>query len=249
MKPMDELAQLLAAERAARVPDDSGAGLERLLTSLAAKTAPLPIAVGAVSVGWGLISKCVALGFVIGVSGAGAAAYASAPTPRAAVEKTAAQRPSKPVAFVVPSATPTEPQVAPELEAPHAASERGPVGARKATPDPNPSAIEPIASPSFDEELRLIRAAKSELDRGRGHLAETWLTEHATRFPSGVFSLEREGLRVLARCAAQPDPALARAFATRHPESPMIGQLQRRCSSPSATSTNAAPPGGEPTQR
>ena len=82
---------------------------------------------------------------------------------------------------------------------------------------------------TFDAELQLITAAKSELDRGRPQLAGEWLSEHAERFPTGIFALDREALRILIRCGQRQDPAVARAFAAQHPSSPMVERLRRAC--------------------
>jgi hypothetical protein len=60
-------------------------------------------------------------------------------------------------------------------------------------------------------------------------LARVWLDEHRQRFPAGVFALEREGLVVLAACSARRDASLAVDFAKRHPASPMLAQVRRRC--------------------
>jgi hypothetical protein len=109
-------------------------------------------------------------------------------------------------------------------------------------------AAEDVSSPAFDEELRLIRAAKAELNRGMPHLAEAWLDEHARRFSRGVFAVERDGLRVLARCSTRPEPALSRGFAVEHSGSPMIGQVERRCTPTSTTTTNAIGAIEEPTR-
>jgi hypothetical protein len=98
----------------------------------------------------------------------------------------------------------------------------------------DPPVSSPAPAPSertttFDAELQLISAAKSELDKGRPHLAAAWLSEHAERFPAGIFSLDREALRILVRCRQGKDPKLARAFAEQHPDSPMVDRLLRAC--------------------
>ena len=95
----------------------------------------------------------------------------------------------------------------------------------------------------LDAELRLITAAKSELDRGRPHLATAWLDDHARRFPGGVFATDREALRVLVSCSQSRNLALAEAFAARHPGSAMVERLLRACgklepASPKASSSD-----------
>jgi hypothetical protein len=95
---------------------------------------------------------------------------------------------------------------------------------------PASASAQPSASAStFDAELQLITAAKRELDRGQPHLAAAWLAEHAARFPAGVFALDRDALRVLARCSERPDPSIFREFSAQHPSSPMLDRLQSAC--------------------
>ena len=94
---------------------------------------------------------------------------------------------------------------------------------------PSPLPVSSERATTFDAELRLISAAKSELDKGRAHLAAAWLSEHAERFPTGIFALDREALRILVRCGQGKDPKLARAFTEQHPDSPMVDRLLRAC--------------------
>jgi hypothetical protein len=95
--------------------------------------------------------------------------------------------------------------------------------------------IDTAGTATFDAELRLIAAAKRELDQGRPQLATGWLDEHAQRFPSGVFAVDREALRILCACRQEENPALAQAFAAHHPGSPMRERLLRACGAGSAT--------------
>jgi hypothetical protein len=89
----DELSRMFAAERAARPPAQAlENGLPRFLSDVAGQVAPLPIATGALKVGWSVASKWIAIGFVVGLGGAGAAATwgpsgvaTSTPTPPATV--------------------------------------------------------------------------------------------------------------------------------------------------------------------
>lgn len=234
MMGSEEVSRLLAAERAVSPPPGAAeAGLARLFGSLAAEAAPLPVAAGALKLGWPALTKWVGAGFAVGLAGAGVAAYGSARH----AEAPAVVAPDPPVARAAP---PRVVEAAPATEAPIASSASAPEVARPRLEVSAPIvAATPSAGPTFDEELRLITAAKRELDRGRPHLARAWLDEHRTRFASGVFGLEREGLLVLARCSEQRLPALAREFAARYPKSPMVSQLLRRCG---AEGEGAAPP-------
>ncbi len=227
MTDSDYISRLLGAERVAGPPNGSAeAGLRRLLTTMATHAAPLPVAVGSLKLGMAAIAKWVGVGFVIGTLGTGLASYVS----HAAIRAPAVARPAPALvssgvarpapandltaAGRLPSALPDPP--------PNDSKRRAAVSAALATAAPS-------VSPTFDEELRLITAAKHELDAGRGHLARVWLEEHSQRFPRGVFSLEREGLLVLVSCSASPKRELARQFASQHPDSPMLEQLLRRC--------------------
>jgi hypothetical protein len=86
---------------------------------------------------------------------------------------------------------------------------------------------------SFDKELAVIKAAKTELDQG--HLTQTLslVNQHAQLYPKGVFAGEREALRVLATCQnAAPDTRqrLADAFLANHRTSPYVDRVRRVCS-------------------
>jgi hypothetical protein len=239
----DDISRLLAAERGAAPPAEAAeAGLNRLLSSLAAHAAPLPIAVGSLHLGWSVVGKWLGVGFVVGLGGAGAAAYVSSSNDGSNVA-------AAPVAVVsaaahvaaLPTPVPIEPQVAPVVSVATLVTSRESPRA-EAAPLGSPLASAGNSGPGFDEELRLIAAAKRELDAGRVHAARALLNEHRQRFAAGVFGLERDGLSALASCSDKPDPELARAFASAHPSSPLLGQIQRRCGSESAAlgSTPAA---------
>jgi hypothetical protein len=217
----DDLTKLFAAERAVRSPAGSlEQGLSRLFTSLAEQAAPLAVATGALKLGGSAAAKWLAIGFVVGLGGAGAAAQAwTPPEPQAvkAVPVVAPSRPDAPVAKLTPK---PEPAAADVASPPPARSERPAASV----------AAEPVASGvTFDAELRLITAAKAELDRGRPQLAAAWLDDHQRRFPGGVFATDREALHVLVSCSQTRNPALAQAFASRHPGSAMVERLLRAC--------------------
>ena len=221
----EQLSRLFEAERAVQPPAHAmEQGASRLLTALAQQAAPLPIATGALKLGFSLVSKWLLVGFVVGVGGAGAASQVFAPEAVAALPQ---QRSSDALAARVEPAqkvadTPVTPNQ-PSAEA------NPPVPVRSDYPAPSAAALPEGGSPTFDAELRLITAAKNELDKGRPQLAAAWLAEHAQRFPSGVFALERDAIRILVRCRERQDPSDARAFAEQHPGSPMVERLLRAC--------------------
>lgn len=223
MTGSDQVSRLLAAERAESPPPGvAEVGRARLLSSLAAE-AQLPGAVGAVKLGWPLLAKWIGTGFAVGLAGAGVASYGTASRAEAPLALA-------PVPQVTRGAPPRGVEAAVMAAEAVSASSASP---QHVSPPPQVSSpevtVKPSADPAFDEEVRLLSAAKRELGKGRPHLARAWLHEHRARFVNGVFGVEREGLLVLASCSEQERPALAREFAARYPESAMVGQLLRRC--------------------
>lgn len=240
MMHADELSQLFAAERAVRAPAAAvEQGLTRLLVDVAAQAAPLPVAAGALKFTAVGVSKWVMAGFVVGIAGSGAAALATAPS-------VVVSEPSPVTATVTPPMASSEMVRTPE-PAVTAAVAVPPVAERLIARVAGSTTADSRDPVQFDAELRLITAAKAELDAGRAHLASVWLDEHAGRFPRGVFRTDRDGLRVLARCAEHHDEAAARAFAAQHPGSPMNPRLLRACQARAAESANEKPPLGKPT--
>lgn len=242
MTNSDDVSHLLAAARGLAPPVGSAeAGLARLTGSLAAQTAPMPIAVGPLKLASVGLTKWISVGFLVGLSGAGLANYGSRPEVAAAVSgPTSAEAPRSKVVVVETTSRLPALALSAFVEEPASGVVRAPAVSVAVPLTPSGYVT------TFDEELRLITAAKRELDAGRAHLARAWLDEHRQRYAAGVFSLEREGLRVLATCAESPRPELARQFAAGNPASPMLPQLLRRCGaehpSPAPTSGNISEP-------
>lgn len=222
----DELSRLFDAERVVRPPiDGMERGLSRLLADVAEHAAPLPIAMGSLKLGLSTVSKWVISGFVLGLLGAGAASQiwstsaAGAPSSYLMTNATtsdAAQVTASPAALPV--------------ELAEKAAEIPVRGAARLAASALPSASAPaVDATTFDEELRLISAAKSELERGQASSAAAWLGEHAQRFPNGVFALDREALEILVSCSKRKQPGLAQAFVANHSNSPMVARLLRVC--------------------
>lgn len=231
MKANDDLSGLFEAERAVRPPPQAlEQGLSRFLSDVAQQVAPLSVATGSLKLGASFASKWLVGGFVVGLAGAGAASQvwappmvASASVPVASVTPAAsaeARLPEPANTPVLPTSTTPKPEPAPAATA------------RSARPLPSTLPATSKSANTFDAELQLITAAKSELDQGRPQLAAAWLAEHAERFPTGIFALDREALRILVRCGQVKDPKLAQAFAARHPSSPMVERLLRACTPP-----------------
>lgn len=233
--PTDELSGLFDAERSVQPPTETvERGLARLLGDVAAQVAPLPIASGALKLAWSAVSKWLIVGFVVGLAGAGAASQIWAPAALAsspAIAQSAAPIASPNAAEVAP---PVAVASAPPSETPEAPPRQGGPVSAPTTPTSNEGQA------TFDAELRLITAAKTELDRGRAPQAKAWLTEHAQRFPGGVFATEREALQILVQCSQIREPDAAREFARRHPGSPMTERLLRACTPPVPASVPSA---------
>ena len=222
MSITDEVSKLLQAERKVAAPSAVvERGWQRLARDLAANVAPLPIASGPVKLGLAAFPKWLLAGFTLGLVGAGASASLLAPRVVSHSAPTVIDR-GAPVA-VAPTST-AEAAKLPAVNPPEP-PRSGPEQTRAWAA---PSASTPA---TFDAELKLISLAKSELDAHRPQQARAWLAEHAARFPHGVFAVERDALRILARCDQGPkSPALARKFAEQHPGSPLVERLERACS-------------------
>lgn len=225
MTKADELSRLFEAERAVHPPAQGmERGLSRLLADVAHGAAPLPIATGSLKLGLSLVSKWLIVGFVVGLGGAGLASRFSATTAAASPPAAIHGVPTA-ASVAVRAAAPQTSASSPAASAANAQAVT-PVGRAAAAA----SRLEPPADvATFDEELRLISAARREHERGRARSAEGWLLEHARRFPNGVFALDREALHVLVACGTKKQPALARAFARDYAKSPMVARLLRAC--------------------
>jgi hypothetical protein len=138
---------------------------------------------------------------------------------------------------------PASPSIGPRVVAAAAAPSSSPVVSSSSpdapsaldAPATSPAPAEPrvpaprVARPAAPEgdalaaEARLLAAAQSALDQGRGAQALGVLDEHDRRFPSGVLAPESEALRVDALCATgRADDARAEALRlrARYPGSP-----------------------------
>jgi hypothetical protein len=219
----DELSRLLEAERAVRPPSDAmERGLSRLLTDVGQHVAPLPIASGSLRLGLSLVSKWLITGFVLGLGGAGVASQLWS-TSSVAAPSTLPAGEIALVSVAIPASSEPPPE-----RAETAMDRPALVVPLRAAPAASPAGSA-LDATTFDEELRLISAAKRELERGQAQAASGWLAEHAQRFANGVFALDREALSILVACSAERQPSLAEAFAARHPQSPMVARLLRAC--------------------
>jgi hypothetical protein len=230
LKPDQALLQMLDAERDVAPPSGS---LERDWARLsgALSTGAPALAVGSVSLkaGSSVLGKLgggVAVGMLLG---AGAAAGVQALQNDTRKSDTTAAL----AASVAPLARGARAAPPPSSVAPAASTARPVDSATTGARAPEPSSRRPAArdSPDFDAELRLIELAKKQLDAGQPHLARVWLNEHQSRYPLGVFAVERRALFTLAACAERsPDAAGAAADFTRlYPTSPFIDRIASAC--------------------
>jgi len=198
------------------------------------------VAAGPLKFGAWLVPHWILAGFALGVTGA---AVAPALVPSAArVASTAPARSAQRVAATSAPA-PAAPPATVGLASSAAALSAAPRAAELSAPPAPPSAAASSATPAtFDGELKLISLAKQALDEQHPAQALAWLEDHAQQFPNGVFAIERDALKVLARCEQGPkNESLAHACAAFHPGSPLIARLDRACANAAATSAPTAP--------
>jgi hypothetical protein len=180
------LSKLFAMERAEqRAQSAVDQGYQTLQRALEGNVPALPIAHGPLKVGLSLGSKAMV--------GSGLIAFAvttGALGIHAALQEPSVAQPRSPAsarASVSPIAPATAPLVVAELPTRELPPEVTSVPVRSTAP--------PMASSTFTEELRLMKAAKLELDSGRSLVAKILLDRHEQSYPNGVFRAERERLR------------------------------------------------------
>ena len=223
MNANKELARLFEVESRERAPEGARRDAwQRLEGALAANAPALAVATGPLKVGLSVLGKGFVVTTVTALALGGASWSLATQAPEEAPPVTAAA-------------------VATPREAPEATTAPRPNVGKPSpvAPEPRSSNQAPIAKrlpdSTFDEELRLIQLAKAELDVGQARRAESWLAEHESRFPDGVFAAERGALRVLAGCANLADAGAKRArgteFARRNPRSPFLDRVLRACGS------------------
>lgn len=193
----DRLSELFAVERAeGRAPSAAEHGWQSLQKALDANAPALAVAHGPLKIGLSLATKAMVgsglIAFAVTTGGLGIHAALREPVVAPpAVTVVARASVSPPASAVVPRSAVPEPP--PELP-----SEASAVPAR--------GSAAPVASSTFAEELRLMKAAKLQLDSGRDLLAKVLLDQHEQLYPQGVFRAERERLR--ARLPPAPRPSI-----------------------------------------
>ncbi|HTN91693.1 MAG TPA: hypothetical protein VL242_48830, partial [Sorangium sp.] len=84
----------------------------------------------------------------------------------------------------------------------------------------------------LDAEIALLRDAQQALQAGQFAQALSKLDEHASRFPRGVLSTEREASRAIALCRsgrAAPGRAIAAKLLAQSPGSPLATRVRAAC--------------------
>jgi hypothetical protein len=105
--------------------------------------------------------------------------------------------------------------------------------ARKANRAALRAEVEPQqVADSLAEEAALLKRAQQAINGGNAALALALVEEHAERYPSGVLSQERSGLRAISLCRAgawQQGVAQAQSFLQKNPVSPLSERVRSVC--------------------
>ena len=193
-----ELSRLFAAERAeAPSTAQTARCYEALQAAVHADLPALPVAHGPLSLGLSLGTKSLLSSGLVAfaVTTAGLGVHASLQEPAASPAQVVVSAAPVSAVTVVTSVA----DVVDEKRAPDVAL----LGSAVPAPARPKSSID--SASTFAEELRLIKAAKQELDAGRAHLARVWLDQHARLYPNGTFRTERTELQ--RRLSSGPPPA------------------------------------------
>ncbi len=165
-------------------------------------------------------------------SAAGAKTMVDARRPAKAATPTVIVAPSV-VAAVTPApiAAPEAPSFAVDALPSAAPSAPKPQARTATSPPPAPEdRRDSEAERAAREEAALVSRMNAELRAGHHATAAKLAAEHERRFPNGLLAEEREGARVLARCAtAGREGSGAEAFLAAHPRSPMRERILATC--------------------
>lgn len=227
---MNESQDLFRTARRATSPsaEDRDRVRARLAAHLGAATmAGAAVTVAAGTANAGVKATAVPAALKILAVFVGAAALASAVALRVQVRgapprepaESSAPSPAEPSARSAPSPSPA-PADPPRPATPAAPVASPVVVARPTAPTPK------VADPAAEAEL--ARAMDRALRDGDPAGALRLAAEHERRFPHGVLSEEREGVRAMARCATG-DHAAGMGFLRAHPKSPLRARITKAC--------------------
>jgi hypothetical protein len=220
----DALARLLRGAQALQVDYDLPAAVARHERLVAAGVPPLAPASGLALRGW-WIGCAIA---VVGAAAMWAARGDDAPARPAVVmlESPAVER-----ASIAPVAIPVEPSpavAAPVVEPAPPRTREGTPAARRGAPRPAASGSTSAADDRIAREAAQVRRIRELLDDGDAAAALRACDDGDREFTRGVFTLERDGLRVLAALAlARPSADKdAAAYLDAHPRAPLAGRIR-----------------------
>ncbi len=237
MNSRSRLSSLIKAERA-QSPSAAGAqrNWERLIKAVESGSPPMSIASSPLRLGTASLVGKASITFVVGAAvGTGMATLGitlqgppSLAVAPGAVTSTASRKP------VPTEVARPEPPASPSADAPDWPAARTvlPGSAQPARPKVEPLTSTGEHASTLEAELELVRQARAQLDSGNASGAWAVLEQHAERFPGGMLRLEREGLRVLCRCAGGPaddGQRAARSFVRSYPDSPLVDRVRRAC--------------------
>ena len=194
----------------------------------------------------GALALAVKLAAPFVLAGALASAFVAARRPEAAIAppRAVAASMATPATPATPVASEAAPETLPVMAAadlPSAVPNLGPPRrATKAERISPPSAGTEVAPRDAAEEAReeaaLVSRIDAELRAGRPSAAAKLAAEHERRFPRGLLVEEREGARVLARCATLAEGRRAgsgaEAYLASHPRSPLRERILATCLEP-----------------
>ncbi|AUX20796.1 hypothetical protein SOCEGT47_012700 [Sorangium cellulosum] len=168
-----------------------------------------------------------------------AAAPSSAPSdesaPPAEASAPAEARASAEASAPAEASTPAEASAAPAMgAAPRAPAPRSPAPRSPAPRSPAPAAAAAArpGAEGLDAEIALLRDAQQALQAGQFAQALAKLNEHASRYPRGVLSTEREASRAIALCRsgrAASGRTIAARLLAKSPGSPLATRVRAAC--------------------
>jgi hypothetical protein len=191
-------------------------------SSAAASAGPL---IASSLAGTALFSGIAAkIGAVVVIGALASGAYVAFRTPPHAAVVAPAVKP----AAVAPVATPVVEAAAPAID---------PVATQATDLPPEDVKSSPARVRSrnadLEGEMKLLRQADGALRRGDSAAALAALNKHATQYPSGVLSQEREGVRAIALCSSGnvgQGQSAAQRFLSQAAKSPLASRIRSACS-------------------
>ena len=181
------------------------------------------------------VLKAISALTLISVTGAGLyavsrAPHAAEPPPSSGTSATTgkAVAPSPALAAAPPLRAPELTPVEATPASPTAnANEKPAAPARVSNAAPPPA---PVTAETLADETRLLRDADQALRAGNARRALSLLDEHASRYPRGVLTPERNAERMIARCKlGQIEPKSAEAYLGSHPNSAFLPRIRDAC--------------------